>query len=136
MKNPISIIAPFYEALNQGGNEQLAKKVLVENWTVHPPLPGEGSDAERYLQAVKPIFAALPDFRIAILQTIAEGDFIAVRGEVTATHSGTLFGVEATHRPISYMTQDIHRIEDGKIAESWHIEDWLSVLFQIEAIKF
>jgi hypothetical protein len=31
------------------------------------------------------------------------------------------------------MAIDIHRLENGQIAETWHIEDFLSVLFQLGA---
>lgn len=135
MESIRGIIAKFYGALNLQGDEKLLKEVLAEDWTVNPALSGEGSDADKYLKAVKPIFSALPDFKINILQTVVEGNFVAVRGEVTATHAGSLFGVPATNKTIAYMTQDFHQFKDGKIAASWHIEDWLSVLFQIGAIK-
>ena len=31
------------------------------------------------------------------------------------------------------MAIDIHRLENGQIVQTWHIEDFLSVLFQIGA---
>ena len=38
-----------------------------------------------------------------------------------------------TGQPIQFMAIDIHRLQDGQIVETWHIEDFLSVLFQIGA---
>jgi uncharacterized cupredoxin-like copper-binding protein len=32
------------------------------------------------------------------------------------------------------MAIDIHRLENGQIVETWHIEDFLSVLFQLGAV--
>ena len=33
------------------------------------------------------------------------------------------------------MAINIHRFKDGKIVKSWHIEDWLSGLFQMGAFE-
>lgn len=136
MQQTKSIVAKFYDALNSKGDEKKVREVLSDDWVVHPAMSGAGTDVEKYLAAVKPIFVALPDFNIEVAQMLAEGDYVAVRGAVKATHANSLLGVPATHQPIHYMTQDFHRVVNGKIAESWHVEDWLSVLFQIGAMKF
>ena len=64
---------------------------------------------------------------------IVSGDKAAVRSTIRATHEGELFGIPGTGRTIEFMAIDIHRVEDGQIVETWHVEDFLSVLFQIGA---
>ena len=54
-----------------------------------------------------------------------------MRSTIRGTHEGDLFGIPATGRPIEFMAIDIHRLENGQIVETWHIEDFLSVLFQL-----
>jgi predicted ester cyclase len=56
-----------------------------------------------------------------------------VRSTIRATHEGELFGIPGTGMPIQFMAIDIHRLQGGQIVETWHIEDFLSVLFQIGA---
>jgi hypothetical protein len=44
--------------------------------------------------------------------------------------------VGATGKPFSVRAHDIHRFgADDMVLESWHIEDWLSFLFQVGAMK-
>lgn len=38
------------------------------------------------------------------------------------------FGVDGQGRSFDIMTIDIHQLEDGKIAKTWHIEDWAGAL--------
>jgi hypothetical protein len=47
-----------------------------------------------------------------------------------------MVGVAATDKPFSMRAHDIHRFgADGMVVESWHIEDWLSFLLQVGAMK-
>ena len=64
---------------------------------------------------------------------LVAGDKAAVRSTIRGTHEGELFGIPGTGQPIQFMAIDIHRLENGQIVETWHIEDFLSVLFQIGA---
>jgi predicted ester cyclase len=64
---------------------------------------------------------------------LVAGDKAAVRSTIRGTHEGELFGIPGTGQPVEFMAIDIHRLEDGQIVETWHVEDFLSVLFQIGA---
>jgi predicted ester cyclase len=61
------------------------------------------------------------------------GDRVVVRGEVTGTPAGELFGVPHTGRSFSIMAVDIQTIRDGKIAKTYHMENWLSALNRLRA---
>jgi predicted ester cyclase len=58
---------------------------------------------------------------------------VVVRGEVTGTPAGELFGVPHTGRSFSIMAVDIQTIRDGKIAKTYHMENWLSALNRLRA---
>jgi predicted ester cyclase len=79
---------------------------------------------------------SMPDVKATVGDMIEEGDKIAVRLTIAGTHRGLLLGVTATDKPFSVRAHDIHRFgADGMVVESWHIEDWLSFLFQVGAMK-
>lgn len=125
----------FYDALNQKGSPEIVHDVISPVWTVHPPLPGSGSDVKRYLTTVSPIFEGLPDFHTSIDDMLIANNTVAVRGHVNAAHDEPLFGVPATGKKVSYLTCNFYRVEAGKVVESWHVEDWLSVLIQIDVLQ-
>jgi hypothetical protein len=78
----------------------------------------------------------VPNVKASVKDMIEEGDRIAVRLTIAGTHRGPMLGVAATDKPFSVRAHDIHRFgDDGMVLESWHIEDWLSFLFQVGAMK-
>ena len=48
-----------------------------------------------------------------------------VRGEVTGTPAADLFGVPHSAKTFRIMAIDIQTIRDGKIARTYHLENWL-----------
>jgi hypothetical protein len=62
-----------------------------------------------------------------------EAQGLTVRGEVTGKPAGELFGVPPTGKSFRMMAIDIQTIKDGKIAKTFHMENWLSALGQLRA---
>ena len=58
---------------------------------------------------------------------------VVVRGEVSGTPAGDLFGVPHTGKSFKIMTVDIQTIKDGQITKTYHMENWLSALGQLRA---
>ena len=79
-------------------------------------------------------FAAFPDSSIAIEDMLAEGDRVAFRGVVTATHTAQFMGTPASGKPIAVPVIGIARLAEGKIAEWWNSADRLSWMQQIGAL--
>jgi predicted ester cyclase len=66
-----------------------------------------------------------------IKEILVAGDRVVVRGEVTGTPAGDLFGVPHTGKSFRIMAIDIQTIRDGKFARTYHLENWLSALRQL-----
>jgi predicted ester cyclase len=66
---------------------------------------------------------AFPDQRIEIRELFGEGDLVATLVTTTATHTGTYHDLEPTGRQIRDNMLSIHRIVDGRVAESWTASD-------------
>jgi predicted ester cyclase len=66
-----------------------------------------------------------------IKEVLVAGDRVIVRGEVTGTPAGELFGVPHSGKSFRIMTIDIQTVRDGKIAKTYHMENWLSALSQL-----
>lgn len=59
----------------------------------------------------------------------------AVRSTVTAKQEGEFLGLPGGGESVAFQTIDIHRLgADGKIAQSWHVEDWLTFLLMRGAL--
>jgi predicted ester cyclase len=76
---------------------------------------------------------SIPDMEFDIKEVLVAGDRVVVRGEVTGTPAGELFGVPHTGKSFRMMAIDIQTIRDGKIAKTFHMENWLGALGQLRA---
>lgn len=79
--------------------------------------------------------AAYPDLNITIEDTVTEGDKIAARCTVRATHAGDGLGFAPTNRPIEFSGLTIVRIKDDKIVEAWNEFDFMKMYAQVGALN-
>ena len=80
------------------------------------------------------VWSAFPDARLELEDVIEEGDKLAARFALRATHRGEFMGVPATGRPIAITGITILRFRDGKCVERWSEANFLAMLQQIGAI--
>ena len=79
----------------------------------------------------RPSLKAFPDKRANDDVVIAEGDWVAAMGHVSATHEGEFMGAEGSGRKIQLKYMDFWRVEDGKIAENYVLLDIIDFFRQI-----
>jgi steroid delta-isomerase-like uncharacterized protein len=75
-----------------------------------------------------------PDVVSTIEDIIAEGDKVVARWRSRATHRGEYMGTPASGKEVQFTGISIYRIEEGKIAQSWTVEDQLGLMAQIGAV--
>lgn len=95
---------------------------------------GKGPKAvEAYSAGYKKTF---PDLNLRIIELIAEGDLVMARCEATGTQKGEMNGIPPTGKTGKVAHWTINRFNDeGKITESWNLNDTLSMLQQLGIIK-
>jgi steroid delta-isomerase-like uncharacterized protein len=127
-----AIARAFYEPFNTG-DTSIYDTILAEDWADHPLNPGQQPGRAGFAPVIAGFRAIFPDLTITNDDVIACGDKVTVRSTGRGTHQGDLLGIPATGKRVEFMTIDIHRIANGQIAESWHIEDYLSLIYQLGA---
>ena len=65
---------------------------------------------------------------------LVEGDDLAVRYHIDATHGGEFNGIPATGKRVSFSGTTIMCFKDGKVVERWSESDFLGLLQQVGAI--
>jgi predicted ester cyclase len=85
-------------------------------------------------------FEGFPDWYEAIEDIIAEGDKVWVRIKATGTHTNewNLFGVSVppTGNKIEMNMVFIWRLENGKLAEGWEVDDNLEILKKMGVVDY
>jgi predicted ester cyclase len=78
---------------------------------------------------------AFSDIDIVIEDLIAEGDKVMARLSISATHSGPFAGRPATGEPISFGSFRIYQVVEGKIVETWAMQDRLGLMEQLGLVQ-
>ncbi len=132
-----ALIGPWYGLFNVRGRADvrtIAERVLTTDYQScagNEPPQCQGREAE--IALVESFARTIPDMRWEILEVLVAGDRVIVRGEQTGTPAGALFGVPHSGKSFKMMAVDIHTIRDGKIAKTFHVEDWRGALEQLRA---
>jgi steroid delta-isomerase-like uncharacterized protein len=74
----------------------------------------------------------LPDLKVTIQTSLAEGDKVAASFVYEGMHQGLYYGVEPTGKRLSFTSCDIFRLADGRIVEHWGMGDIAGVLAQLK----
>jgi len=72
-----------------------------------------------YVEGVKAVCTAFPDYHWELQELVVEQDTIAARLIGRGTHTGPFSGIAPTGRKISTQELVIYRIADGKIVQRW-----------------
>jgi steroid delta-isomerase-like uncharacterized protein len=91
-------------------------------------------DLQDFQKYQEEYFASFSDTKMIVEDMVAEGDKVAFRGVVQATHSAEFKGIPASDNQVEVAVVGIARIAEGKIAEWWNYPDRLSWMQQIGAI--
>lgn len=130
----LELISELYAAdlvSHRRGMPSLAALVQPQSGTA-----GAGvSPTERLALRMRAIRLAFPDWRSEIRAIVAEGESVVARYELTGTHSGTLFGIEPTGRPVRIDEVVFYRLRDQRIVEDWAMADELGLLLQLDATR-
>jgi ketosteroid isomerase-like protein len=130
-------VAPWYALFNlasRGDVKTVHEQVLTVDYeSCWGYLPSECWGRDASIKVVGNFANSIPDMKFEIKEVLVAGDRVIVRGEVSGTPAGDLFGVPHTGKSFRIMAIDIQTIKDGKIARTYHLENWLSALGQLRA---
>jgi steroid delta-isomerase-like uncharacterized protein len=123
----------FAEIVN-GADLSLADRLFSADFMVHSsgrPSATRGPDGLR--QFVTALRGAFPDLRLTIDDQIGEGEKVVTRYTIEGTQAGPLQGHPPTNARVVWTGITIHRISNGRIAESWVELDQLGLFRQLGA---
>jgi predicted ester cyclase len=110
------------ELWNHNGNLDAAEEIFTPDYV------------EAAKQEAADFRQGFPDVVSIIEDLIAEGDKVVARWKANATHRGEYMGISPTGEEVEFTGISVYRIEEGKIAESWSVEDDLGLMRQIGVV--
>ncbi len=94
---------------------------------------GQDHDLEGWKAMGIAFFEAFPDARHEFLYSAETEDTATLVCRFSGTHEGTLMGIPASGRKVSFDLILVDRIVDGKLVEHWGQFDTASLMQQITA---
>ena len=133
LEQNIALLRRAYETL-QAGDLDACVELLTANFVANlPGLPEPLHGPEIWRLGARTMLEGFPDLRIDIEDMFAADDKVAVRVRFHGTHSGPFQAIPPTHRPVSFTSIEIYRLEGDRIAEEWMSPDMMSLMRQISA---
>jgi predicted ester cyclase len=120
-------------------NKALVRREQEELWNHTGDLDAAeelfaAGQAEAAKQEAADFRQGFPDVVSTIEDIIAEGDKVVAHWRSRATHQGNYMGIPPTGNRIEFTGISFYRIEEGKIAQEWTVEDQFGLMQQIGAI--
>lgn len=110
----------------ESGNTDRPEEVFTHSYVNHQEPDVAGGVSAKNLGSWNQLRSdfrdAFSDCNLDISMQIADGDLVATKWQLTATHSGEYMGAAPTGKRISWTGVEIDRFEGDKVAESW--VDW------------
>lgn len=125
-------IETLYRAFNEH-NPDLLDEVCTPDWQDIPLVPGQGPGPEGLKRLMPGLWKAFPDLEIVVHDLIAAPGHVGVRASMVGTHLGEIHGVPPTGKKVNIALHEFHRLHNGKVTHTWHLEDWFGMLYQVGA---
>src|SRR5829696_9398654 len=120
-------------------NKDLVRREQEELWNHTGDLDAAeelfaADQAEAARQEAAEFRRGFPEVTSTIEDLIAEGDKVVARWRSCATHQGEYMGIAPSGKEVEFTGISFYRIEGGKIAQSWNIENQLGLMRQIGVV--
>lgn len=129
----LELIKPFYDFFGRKSSRDEASMAFSPDWKSYYSNSGYKTLDQTMGFLGGPLQKMVPDLNWEIKSvSITNNNEIVVRGEGTGTPVGeNFFGQPVTGKSFKLMSIDVHKVENGKIVKTHHIEDWNGALRQL-----
>jgi predicted ester cyclase len=133
--SPDAVMRQWFQELWNERREQTIDRLMAPDGKVHGLAGGVIDGPQGFKPFYRTFCDAFADFKVDVVQTVVEGDRVAVLCHVTGRHAGDALGGKATGRPVDFWGTTICRVRDGRIVEGWNTFDFLTMYQQMGWVK-
>jgi predicted ester cyclase len=114
-----TIARRYQEEVWGKGNLALLDELLAPQFVDHSLPAGMDAGFTGAKRAVQGALDAFPDGQWTVEDAIAEGEEVAIRWKMQATHEHAFRGIAPGGKPVTVTGITILRLADGKIVDRW-----------------
>ena len=128
-----AVVRRYYEQMCNERKNEIAPELFTPEHQLHDPQVTAGPGPDGIAETVS-VYQRGVDGHWGIEELFSTRDRVVVRWTGTGTHVGEVNGIPPTGNKVRVDAISIHRMEDGKIAESWEVWDTLGFLQQVGVV--
>ena len=128
-----AVVRRFYEEMNNDRKLELAPELFTPDHAMHDPQVPTSDGPAGVAETVK-VYQDGVEGHWQIEDIFSTGDKVVVRWTGSGTHVAEVNGIPPTGKQIRVDAISIHRMDGGKIAETWEVWDTLGFLQQLGVV--
>ena len=125
-----AIVRKYRQTHNQN-NLAALDSIVAQDVISHAALPGLPRGLQGGKVAHQIFLGSFSDLQTTTEDLIAEGDMVVERYTTSGTHTGDFMGAPPTGKKFAAETMVIYRLANGKIVETWGLNDVQAVMTQL-----
>lgn len=131
-RGEIRTATAFYQFRNTG-NEALHKQALLPLPFHRPYLAARAATGrpQGLAFASEQVRAAVPDLSVEFRKMVVADDYVTVHMDLKGHVTGAFGKIKGRGQAIDFIATDLLRITDGRVTDTWHIEDNLTLQTEI-----
>jgi len=98
-------------------------------------MPLQMLEESSWREQIAAFYGGFPDLSVTIDEQLSDGSRVMTRVTFTGTHTGDLFGLAPTGKPIKIEMVELHTWKDGQIADLWNSFHPVLVLAQLGVLS-
>lgn len=134
-KESIDLIRQFNRDVFNGRDYDRIADLQTESYVQHGPMTGmELHGTEESVETMRMFHAAFSDLEATEELSFSDGEYVCTYYTYRGTHDGEFVGIPATDVEVEVPGMVLNRIEDGKIAETWVMADFIGLFQQVGVV--
>ena len=129
-----NLVRRFYDEGLNAHHVDVIDELALADYIEHDPLPGQRDGLAGLKDRASMLIDGLGS-TYTLHDVIADGHRVVVRWTNAGVHTAEFLGLPPTGRPFDFAGIDIYRMENGRMAEHWHVVDQLTMLQQLGVIS-
>lgn len=117
--SPRAIGIRWFEKVWNGRDVNTIRALMTSSSRGHLESGMEIHGPDAFVEFYEAFLAALPDLKVDILKTLAEGEHVCIHWKMKGTHTGSAFGIEPSGRAIEFSGISWMHVVEGRIREGW-----------------
>lgn len=122
------VVIKFNKEFFEKKNTEVTNELLSSTFVNHTAPPNAPTDADLMVQFIVGFHRSFSDIKVAIDDVLGEGDRVALRKTITATHTGEFMGKLSTGRKVVFNVIEVDILKDGRITDHWSKNDFMQVM--------